>query len=146
MKSKDNELQNLSPSEADSVENDVHDFLCVDRPRVSALYAQLFPEGTLTGVKTTSQQGSVGDTTVGSDIKVVKAEAKSSTSASEGIEHTFDAFWLLPLDVLAGLQQRGLLKTNLQDAHLGTIVLRSGPKVRVGFVAHSRSYSRSLHS
>jgi len=126
MKSKGNELPNPSPSELGSVENDVHDFLYVDQPRVSALYAQLFPQGTLTGVKTTSQQGSTGDNTFGSDIKILKAETKSSSSAIEGIEHTFDPSWLLPLEVIAGLTQRSLLRTDLKNPQLGTVILLPG--------------------
>ncbi len=60
MKSKDGESRSLLPLEPDSAENGVLDFLYVDKARVSALYAQLFPQGTLTAVKTTSQQGSAG--------------------------------------------------------------------------------------
>ena len=48
----------------DSAEDEIFDFLYVDRARVSALYAQLFPQGVLTGVKTSAQQGSAVDSTL----------------------------------------------------------------------------------
>jgi hypothetical protein len=40
----------ISPAAPESA--DIYDFLYVDRARVSALYAQLFPQGILTTVKT----------------------------------------------------------------------------------------------
>jgi hypothetical protein len=64
---------------------EVYDFLYVDRARVSALYAQLFPQGILTTVKTTSQQGFADDSSLGTDIKILKAENKSGESGLEGI-------------------------------------------------------------
>lgn len=74
----------------DSAEDEIFDFLYVDRARVSALYAQLFPQGVLTGVKTSAQQGSAVDSNFGSDIKILKAETKSTNSSLECIEHIFD--------------------------------------------------------
>jgi hypothetical protein len=97
------------PMAAGSAE--IYDFLYVDRARISSLYAQLFPQGILTNVKTTALQNFSDETDVGSDIKVLKAESKSTEGGSEGIEHMFDAFSLV----------HGSLKDT--DAGLGSIVL-----------------------
>jgi hypothetical protein len=35
---------------------EIYDFIYVDKSRVSVLYAQLFPQGVITTVKTTAQQ------------------------------------------------------------------------------------------
>lgn len=101
---------------------EIDDFLYADRARISALYAQLFPEGILTSVKTTKQQSFSDDSNIGSDIKVFKAEAKSSESGSEGIEHMFDASWSVPLEVLARLNELSLVRESVFDAGLGAIV------------------------
>jgi hypothetical protein len=50
MKSENEESRRISPAAPESA--DIYDFLYVDRARVSALYAQLFPQGILTTVKT----------------------------------------------------------------------------------------------
>src|SRR5258706_337037 len=102
---------------------DVHDFLYVDRARISVLYAQLFPQGVLTNVKTTAQQSFSDDSNVGTDLKVFKAETKSIDGGSEGIEHVFDAAWSIPLEVLARLQSLSLVRDSLKDAGLGSIIL-----------------------
>ncbi|HYL73277.1 MAG TPA: hypothetical protein VEU96_03680 [Bryobacteraceae bacterium] len=123
MKSKDDESTTQLPTVPDSAEDAVHDFLYVDRVRVSALYAQLFPQGTLTSVKTTSQTGFSDDKNVGSDLKIIKAESKYSTLGHEGIEHVFDASWAVPLEVLAVLKARSLVRRSLKDPVLGAVVL-----------------------
>jgi len=94
-----------------------------NRARVSALYAQLFPQGILTSVKTTAQQSFSDDSNVGTDVKIIKAEAKSTEGGSEGIEHMFDASWSVPLDVLARLKSLSLVRGSLRGAGLGSVVL-----------------------
>jgi hypothetical protein len=121
MKSENEESRRISPAVPESAE--IFDFLYVDRARVSALYAQLFPQGVLTNVKTTASQSFSDDKNIGSDIKVIKAEAKSSESGSEGIERMFDATWSVPLDVLDRLKSLSLVKESLRNTGLGSIVL-----------------------
>lgn len=101
----------------------IFDFLYVDRARVSALYAQLFPQGVLTAVKTNSQQSFSEDFHAGSDIKIFKAESRSVDGGAESIEHQFDASWAIPLEVLAALEGRGLVSTSLAEAGLGRVLL-----------------------
>lgn len=110
----------------DSADDALYDFLYVDRAKVSALYAQLFPEGILTNVKKTAQQSFSNDNNIGSDIKVFKAEAKSSEGGQEGIEHMFDASWSIPLEVLDELKRRGLVTSSVRGKSLGSIVLTNG--------------------
>lgn len=57
MKNKDAVLLKPLPTEQDSAKTVLYDFLYVDRERISSLYAQLFPQGTLTSVRTTAQHG-----------------------------------------------------------------------------------------
>lgn len=105
---------------------EIFDFLYVDRARVSALYAQLFPQGILTNVKTIVSQTFSDDKNIGSDLKVIKAETKSSESGSEGIERMFDATWSVPLEVLDRLKSLSRVKESIRDAGLGSIVLEEG--------------------
>ena len=94
-----------------------------DRARISALYAQLFPQGILTSVKTTAQQSFSDENEVGTDVKIIKAETKSAESGSEGIEHLFDASWSIPLEVLARLRNLSRVRDSLKGAGLGSIIL-----------------------
>jgi hypothetical protein len=121
MKSASGGSPELSQTEPESAE--IYDFLYVDRARISAFYAQLFPQGILTSVKTSAQQSFSDDKNVGTDIKIVKAEAKSTESGSEGIEHLFDASWSVPLDVLARLKSLSLVRESPRDAGLGSVIL-----------------------
>lgn len=130
MKNVEGESPRLLPAAPGLAENDVYDFLYVDRSRISALYAQLFPQGTLTSVKTTSQQGFTDDHNVGSDLKIIKAEVKSADSGSEGIEHVFDASWAVPLEVLKELNNRSIIRFSLKGTdrvvNMGAVVLLTG--------------------
>ena len=105
---------------------EIYDFLYVDRARVSALYAQLFPQGLLTTVKTSAVKGFSDDSNLGTDIKVIKAETKSSESGSEGIERMFDATWSIPREVPDRLKSLSLVKDSHREAGLGSIVLEEG--------------------
>ena len=102
---------------------EIHDFLYVDRARISALYAQLFPQGVLTNVRTTAQQDFSDEGNLGTDIKVFKAETKTKDGGSESIEHSFDASWSIPLDVLDALESRSLVRQSLSGAGSGSIIL-----------------------
>ncbi|MGO9168389.1 MAG: hypothetical protein ACLP56_16105, partial [Candidatus Sulfotelmatobacter sp.] len=105
---------------------EIYDFIYVDKSRVSVLYAQLFPQGVITNVKTTSQQSFSDTQNLGSDIKIVKAETGSVEGGIEGIEQAFDASWSVPLEVLSRLQALSLARSTLRGAHLGAIVLAEG--------------------
>jgi hypothetical protein len=105
------------------VSAEINDFLYVDRARISALYAQLFPQGVLTGIRTTTQQNFSDEGDVGSDIKIFKASTKTIEAGSEGIEHQFDASWSIPLEVLAKLESLSLVRNTLLGAGLGSIIL-----------------------
>jgi len=120
---KDESLKQL-PTALGSAE--IYDFLYVDRARISALYAQLFPQGLLTSVKTTAQQSFSDLQNLGSDIKVIKAESQSTEGGLEGIEHVFDASWSIPLEVLSRLQGLSLVRSSLVGTNLGGIVLTEG--------------------
>jgi hypothetical protein len=102
---------------------EIYDFLYVDRARISVLYAQLFPQGILTTVKTTAEQSFSDDNNIGTDVKLFKAEAKSAEGGSEGIERMFDASWSIPLEVLSALRSRSLVLDSMKEANLGSIIL-----------------------
>jgi hypothetical protein len=124
MKNEKEESPKQLPTELGSAE--IYDFIYVDRARISSLYTQLFPQGLLTTVKTTSQQIFSDVKHLGTDIKVIKAEAQSAEGGVEGIEHMFDASWSVPLEVLSRLQALSIIRGSLRDAALGSIVLAEG--------------------
>jgi hypothetical protein len=86
--------------------------------------------GFITNVKTTALTSFSDDSNLGTDIKIIKAETKSSESGSEGIERMFDATWSVPLEVLDRLKSLSLVKESIQDAGLGSIILE-GCYIRV---------------
>jgi hypothetical protein len=102
---------------------EIYDFLYADRARISALYAQLFPQGTLTGVKTTAQENFSDEKDVGTDVKIIKAGAKTTSGGTEGIEHQFDPTWAIPLEVLAQLKTHSLIRDSVGGSGLGSIIL-----------------------
>ena len=120
------EISQLAPDSAAII-----DFLYVDRDRISSLYAQLFPQGVLSSVKTNSQFVTSDDKNIGSDVKIFKAESKSTETETSGLERVFDASWSVPLDVLAELQSRSLIKKLGSDATLGSVVLAKGAFMRI---------------
>ena len=121
MKSESGESPKQLPTAPESAE--VYDFLYVDRVRISALYAQLFPQGVLASIKTTAQHGFSDDSNIGTDVKIFKAETKSIDSGSEGIERMFDPSWAIPLEVFARLKSLSLVRESLRGAGLGSILL-----------------------
>lgn len=124
MKRENEESLNQLPTAPGSAE--IYDFLYVDRARVSALYAQLFPQGVLTTVKTTAQESFSDAQNLGTDIKVIKAESHSLEGGLTGIEHSFDTSWSIPLEVLSRLQTLSLVRNTLRGTSLGGIVLAEG--------------------
>ena len=146
MKSESGESPKLLQAGPESVA--IYDFLYVDRARISALYAQLFPQGILTSVKTTAQQSFSDDSNIGTDLKLFKVETRSIEGGTEGIERMFDASWSVPLDVLAELKGRSLVHDSVRGAGLGSIVMANcmlrvidfksmnnlwGPALRIAF-------------
>src|ERR1039458_8401086 len=124
MKSEKEESPKQLPTALGSAE--IYDFLYVDRARISALYAQLFPQGLLTTVKTTAQQSFSDVQNLGSDIKIIKAETESAEGGSESIEHQFDPSWSIPLEVLSRLQTLSLVHSSAWGSNLGSIILIEG--------------------
>src|SRR5690348_13770962 len=116
MKSENDGSPKPSPVALDSAA--IYDFLYVDKPRVSGLYAQLFPQGILTSVKTNAQQTFSDDSDIGTDVKVFSAKTKSTEGGSESIEHVFDASWSVPLEVLTQLAKLGKIRSSIRGAGL----------------------------
>lgn len=142
MKSERGESPKLLQTGPESAE--IYDFLYADRARISALYAQLFPQGILTSVKTTAQQSFSDDSNVGTDVKILKAEAKSTESGSEGVEHLFDASWSIPLEVLARLESLSLVRQSLKGAGLGSVILTNCHMRLVDFASMNNLWGPSL--
>jgi hypothetical protein len=146
MRSENGESPKLSPAVLESAEiAGIYDFLYVDRARISALYAQLFPQGILTGVKTTAQQSFSADQNIGTDIKLLKADTKSTEGGSEGIEHMFDASWSIPLEVLECLRSRSLVRQSLQGAGLGCIILTDCYLRVIEFASMDNLWEPAMH-
>lgn len=120
MKSENGESPKPLQTGHDSAE--IHDVFYVDRARISGLYAQLFPQGLLTSVKTSNQQNFMDDSEIGSDLKVLKVGTKTTEGGSQGIEHMFDASWSIPLEVIDSLRRRNLIRDSIRGAGLGAII------------------------
>jgi hypothetical protein len=129
MKSESAESQNRLLTGPSSAE--IFDFLYVDRARISLLYAQLFPQGILTTVKTTKQESFSDEREVGTDVKIVKAGTKSTDGGSEGIEHMFDTSWSIPLEVLERLESMSLVRKSLNGSGLGSVIFLTECYLRV---------------
>jgi len=99
----------------------VFDFLYVDRARLGSLLAQLSDDGVVTTAKRTSSHSGTNNGKVMITAAVVTADGSVTDTASEGLERSFDASWLLPINALTVLQESGMLHEGLV-APLGSLV------------------------
>ncbi|MCE0845998.1 hypothetical protein LVQ79_10620 [Buttiauxella sp. A2-C1_F] len=102
------------------------DYFYVDKERVSALTAQLFPSGVLNTVKQTSLESENDLKEMKAGLPLVGARMNASEAWSRGQERVFDSTWSVPLNLLDKLSETGRIKTSLNDAKLGDLVLIKG--------------------
>lgn len=102
------------------------DYFYVDKERVNALTAQLFPSGVLNGVKQTSGESEKDLKEIKAGLPIIGAKTNASESWTRSQERFFDSSWSLPLNLLDKLFEAGKMKSNLIDAKLGDIVLIKG--------------------
>ena len=102
------------------------DLLYVDARRIATYMAQLDPNGTLTGIKTTAS----GTTTLNAEGKVGVVVASGSiggTDAStEASETQFDPLWALPITLMNRLDELGFIHRGLNGSAIGSLVLIKG--------------------
>lgn len=105
----------------------LYDYVYVDRKRIEAYAAQLSQSGVLSSVRSSAQDSkdSRTTTTVGIPHAVEGARTAGGT-ASQGVERSYDAQWLVPLDVLTKLDEQGFIQRDLARARLGNIVRVEG--------------------
>lgn len=105
----------------------LYDFVYLDRDRLAAFSAQIFDNGTLTGLKTEDKVQSQAASEMSAGLRpVFTAAEKENLTNIRGIEKQFDVGWALPLNVLNKLDELGLIKRSLADADFGELVLFSG--------------------
>lgn len=102
------------------------DYFYYDKERVSALTAQLYPSGVLNSVKQTSSESENGLKELKAGIPLVGGRTNASEAYSRTQERIFDSSWSMPLNLLDKLSEIGILKTSLNDAKLGDLVMIKG--------------------
>ncbi|URO01240.1 hypothetical protein NB069_10350 [Leclercia adecarboxylata] len=102
------------------------DYFYYDKERVSALTAQLYPSGVLNSVKQTSSESENGLNELKAGIPLLGGRSSASEAYSRTQERTFDSSWSMPLNLLNKLSETGIVKTSLNDAKLGDLVLIKG--------------------
>ncbi|EFE7960329.1 hypothetical protein [Escherichia coli] len=102
------------------------DYFYYDKDRVSALTAQLYPSGVLNTVKQTSSESENGLKELKAGIPLVGGRTNASEGYSRTQERIFDSSWSMPLNLLNKLAEIGILKTSLNDAKLGDLVMMKG--------------------
>lgn len=102
------------------------DFFYVDRERVSSLTAQLFGAGVITSVRQTESEGDKASKALELSVKIAKAKFGAEDSFTTSQERLFDASWSLPLNLLDRLQEMSMIKTDIDNARLGDLILASG--------------------
>lgn len=115
----------MTAQDSQSIDS-LFDYFYVDKERVSALTAQLFPSGVLNSVKQTSTESENDLKELKGGIPLVGMRSNASEAWSRGQERIFDSSWSLPLNLLDKLSETGRMKTSLHEAKLGDLVLMKG--------------------
>lgn len=104
----------------------LYDLLYVDGRRVATYLAQLDPNGTLTGIKSTVS-GSISQNAQGRlGLGVLSGVAQNTQVAGEGQEQQFDPLWVLPITLMDRLDELGFIHRGLDGAPIGQLVLING--------------------
>ena len=102
------------------------DLLYVDGRRIATYIAQLDPNGTLTGIKSTFS----GTTTLNAQGKlsavVASGSIQGTDAATEGTERQFDPLWVMPITLMNRLDELGFIHRGLSGASIGSLVLIRG--------------------
>lgn len=100
------------------------DYFYVDKERVNAITAQLFPSGVLNSIKQTSGESEKDLKELKAGLSLIGVKTNASESWNRSQERLFDSSWSIPLNLLDKLSESGRIKASLNDARLGDIVLR----------------------
>lgn len=115
----------MTDQDSQSIDS-LFDYFYVDKERVSALTAQLFPSGVLNTIKQTSSESENDLKELKGGIPLVGVRSNASEAWSRGQERTFDSSWSLPLNLLDKLSETARMKTSLHESNLGDLVLMKG--------------------
>lgn len=102
------------------------DYFYIDKERVNAITAQLFPAGVLNSIKQTSGESEGDLKELKAGLPLIGAKTNASESWNRSQERLFDSSWSTPLNLLDKLSESGRMKTCLNEARLGDIVLIKG--------------------
>ncbi|EEO27644.1 hypothetical protein [Oxalobacter paraformigenes] len=117
----------LEGDQTSQEEKYLFDFLYVDKERIAAYCAQLFPNGVHTTTKTYSSDQSKQTEKVSLGFpKIVATESDSTDYITNSIERQYDATWHRTISFLQELNERGFISHDLTDASLGGIALIKG--------------------
>lgn len=107
--------------------NYLFDFVYLNRDKLASYSAQLYDHGTLLSVKSLDgYDEQVTSKMEGGLAKVFRAEEAESGTNKRSMERQFDAAWSLPLNVINGLDERGLINRDINSASIGQMVLFRG--------------------
>jgi len=105
----------------------LYDFVYLDRERLAYFSAQIFDDGTLSGIKREEKTQANISAEISAGLKpVLSVAGKEDSTNFRSIERHFDAGWMLPLNVLHRLDELGYIKRSLSDADFGDLVLMNG--------------------
>lgn len=113
----------------------VYDFLYYDAQRIGSFQSQLGGYGALRGIK--HHKGSGEESASGGSLKATggipavgsaetASENKSSIKFDEALDSDYDPFWLNGLNLYNDLDDRGLLRRDLDKARIGDIIVVKG--------------------
>jgi len=105
----------------------LYDFVYLDRERLAYFSAQIFDDGTLSGIKREEKIQENISAEISAGLKpVLSVAGKEDSTNFRSIERHFDTGWMLPLNVLHRLDELGHIKRSLSDADFGDLVLMNG--------------------
>jgi hypothetical protein len=114
----------------------VFDFIYVDHRRLGLYLAQFSEFGNLTNLVRSVRASDSRE--FGADIKVVKGGTKAEQVT--GIEKHYDAQWAAPLTFLDEVQGRDMLKTEVENARIGDLMILPGRLNLVDLQIFARSF------
>lgn len=103
-------------------DNELYDFLYVDRIRLAAFAAQLLEHGDKRQTRLQFGKQTSTDSKGGSDLKILKYEESATTTSNSLVEHLIDTQWLTVLDILQHMHDAGMIATLADDRVFGRIL------------------------
>jgi hypothetical protein len=104
----------------------LYDYVYLDRTRIEAYAAQLDDNGVLTSIKRTTASADKTTTKANVNLQVLVAGQDDTVGSTQAVDLAYEARWSVPLDVLAMLDEHGLVIQPVTLANIGQLVLLRG--------------------